>query len=160
GAPALRGAGEPDPEREHQGDLRSGEALRRRAPHRGGDGRGGGDRGGEGARVEERGRAQDRRAARGGGAARGRGGGGGAGRGGGGARAAEVSDAISALRAGAAALLDAQGEARLARVVRAARVEIAGAGEAWAMGSRQVTAHRVALVVPAAAFVELGADAA
>jgi hypothetical protein len=70
-----------------------------------------------------------------------------------------VSAALGALRAGAAALLAAQGEERLAAIVTAARVELAGPGETWSMGSREVSAHRVALVVPAAAFVVLSGEA-
>ncbi len=68
--------------------------------------------------------------------------------------------ALAALRAGAAALLDAAGEAALASMVRAARVDLAGPGETWTMGSREVTAHRVALGVPADAFATLARDAA
>jgi hypothetical protein len=71
-----------------------------------------------------------------------------------------VSEALAALREGAAALLDARGERDLARIVRAARVEIAGAGETWAMGSREVAAPRVAIAVGAEALVALTADAA
>jgi hypothetical protein len=70
-----------------------------------------------------------------------------------------VSTALGALRAGAAALLEAQGEGRLAALVAGARVELAGPGETWSMGSREVSAHRVALVVPAAAFVVMSGDA-
>ena len=68
--------------------------------------------------------------------------------------------ALAALRAGAASLLDANGEGALAAIVRAARVELAGPGETWTMGSREVSAHRVALGVPAEAFAALAADAA
>jgi hypothetical protein len=68
--------------------------------------------------------------------------------------------ATAALRAGAAALLEGQGRRALADLVRAARVEIAGPGEAWTIGSREVTAHRLALVVPPHAFLELTRDEA
>jgi hypothetical protein len=66
---------------------------------------------------------------------------------------------LAALRGGAAALLDGRGRRALAELVRAARLEIAGPGEAWTIGARQVTAHRLALVVPAPAFLELTRDA-
>jgi hypothetical protein len=69
-------------------------------------------------------------------------------------------DPLAALRAGTAALLAAEGEAQLADTVRAAQIELAGAGERWSMGAREVTAQRVALVVPAAAFVTLTGDPA
>lgn len=68
--------------------------------------------------------------------------------------------ALAALREGAAALLAGRGEAELATIVRAARVELAGAAEAWSMGTREVQAHRVALGVPAEAFAALAGDAA
>ncbi len=68
--------------------------------------------------------------------------------------------ALAALRAGAASLLEANGEEALAAIVRAARVDLAGPGETWTMGSREVSAHRVALGVPAEAFAALTADAA
>ncbi|APR83119.1 Hypothetical protein A7982_08468 [Minicystis rosea] len=68
--------------------------------------------------------------------------------------------ALSALRSGAAALLSAQGETALATLVRDAQVEIAGPGETWSMGAREVTAHRIALVVTADTFVALTRDAA
>jgi hypothetical protein len=68
--------------------------------------------------------------------------------------------ALAALRAGAASLLEARGEGALAAIVRAARVDLAGPGETWTMGSREVSAHRVALGVPAEAFAALNADAA
>jgi hypothetical protein len=71
-----------------------------------------------------------------------------------------MSDALAALRAGAVAILDAQGQAALASLVRAARVELCGSGEAWTMGARLVVAHRVALVVEAGAFTALTGDAA
>jgi hypothetical protein len=71
-----------------------------------------------------------------------------------------VSLALAALRAGAAALLDEEGQPELAALVRAARVELAGPGETWSMGAREVTAHAVALIVPAGALVHLGGDPA
>jgi hypothetical protein len=67
--------------------------------------------------------------------------------------------AASALRAGAAALLDARGEGDLAKLVASADVEVVGPQETWAMGSRSVAAHRVALVVDASVFAALTADA-
>jgi hypothetical protein len=71
-----------------------------------------------------------------------------------------MSVALAALRAGAAALLDADGRAALADLVRAARVELAGPGATWSMGAREVTAHRVALALPAPAFVAIARDPA
>lgn len=65
-----------------------------------------------------------------------------------------MSEPLAALRAGAAALLDAAAERRLAAAVRSAEVELAGS-ERWAMGSREVTAHRVALVLSAEALLAL-----
>src|SRR6185295_1595342 len=160
GAAALRGARQSEPGRQHQGDLRSRQALRRRAPPGRRDGRGRLQRGRQGAGVEGRGRPQDRAAARHGGRGRGAGGGRGRGRGAVVRPAREpVSTALGALRAGAAGLLAAQGEEQLAAIVKGARVELAGPGETWSMGSREVSAHRVALVVPAPAFVALSGDA-
>jgi len=71
-----------------------------------------------------------------------------------------VSAVLASLGAAAASLLEARGQQRLAEIVARARVEIAGAGESWSIGSRTVTAHRVALVVAAPAFVELSRDSA
>jgi hypothetical protein len=71
-----------------------------------------------------------------------------------------VSAVLAALGAAAASLLEARGQRRLAEIVARARVEIAGVGETWSIGSRTVTAHRVALVVAAPAFVELSSDCA
>jgi hypothetical protein len=68
--------------------------------------------------------------------------------------------ALAALRGGAAALLEGRGRRALAELVRTARLEIAGAGEAWTIGAREVTAHRLALIVTAPAFLELTRDAA
>jgi len=70
-----------------------------------------------------------------------------------------VSEANAALRAGAAALLDAAGQRRLAEAVRTAEVELAGV-ERWAMGSREVTAHRIALIVQAEPLLTLSEEAA
>ena len=69
-----------------------------------------------------------------------------------------MSAVLAALRVAAASLLEARGQARLATLVERARVEIAGAGESWSIGSRTVTAHRIALVVAAPAFIEIGSD--
>jgi len=71
-----------------------------------------------------------------------------------------VSTTLAALGAGAAALLEAEGRPALAELVRRARVEIVGPGETWSMGAREVTAHRVALAVPAEAFHALTSDPA
>jgi hypothetical protein len=65
--------------------------------------------------------------------------------------------ALAALKMGAAALLDAQGKGDLAAIVRAAGVELSGT-EAWGMGNREVTAHRVALLVDAPEYVLLTGD--
>jgi hypothetical protein len=71
-----------------------------------------------------------------------------------------VSAVLVALGAAAASLLEASGQRRLAELVARARVEIAGAGEPWSIGNRTVTAHRVALVVGAPAFLEIMGDSA
>ena len=71
-----------------------------------------------------------------------------------------MSAVLAALGAAAASLLEARGQRRLAELVARARVEIAGAGESWSIGSRTVTAHRVALVVAAPAFLEISSDGA
>jgi hypothetical protein len=71
-----------------------------------------------------------------------------------------TSQATAALRAGAAAILDAEGKGALAGLVRAARVEIAGPPETWTMGSREVSAHHVALVVPPRGLLALTGDTA
>ena len=71
-----------------------------------------------------------------------------------------MSAVLAALGAAAASLLEARGQRRLAELVARARVELAGAGESWSIGNRTVTAHRVALVVAAPAFVELARDSA
>ena len=69
-----------------------------------------------------------------------------------------MSEALLALRAGAAALLEAAGKGALAALVRSAQVELAGQGESWSLGSREVTAHHVALAVGAAAFTALARE--
>ena len=71
-----------------------------------------------------------------------------------------MSAVLAALRLAASSLLEARGQTRLAELVARARVEIAGEGESWSIGNRTVTAHRVALVVAAPAFIELSRDAA
>jgi hypothetical protein len=68
------------------------------------------------------------------------------------------ASAAAALRAGAAALLKERGEGDLGAAVARADVEIIGPGEPWQMGSRAVTAHRIALVVDAPLFAALSAD--
>lgn len=69
-----------------------------------------------------------------------------------------MSVGVAALRAGAAALLAAKGEREESAIVAGGDVEIIGAGEAWSIGSRSVTAHRVALVVDAPAHAALAVD--
>jgi hypothetical protein len=71
-----------------------------------------------------------------------------------------VSELVAALRAGVVALLEARGEAALARLVAGAEVEFVGPGEPWSMGSRTVTAYRVALVMSANDFAAITASAA
>ena len=71
-----------------------------------------------------------------------------------------MSDPLPALRAAVAALLAARGEAELGGVVARAGLELAGPGERWSMGSREVVATRLALVVEPAAFAALSADPA
>ena len=53
-----------------------------------------------------------------------------------------MSAVLAALAAAASSLLEARGQRRLTELVKGARVEIAGAGESWSIGSRTVTAHR------------------
>lgn len=64
--------------------------------------------------------------------------------------------ATAALRAGALSLLEAQGEREAAALVSMADVEIVGPGEPWLMGSRQVTAHRIALVLDPLSYAAAG----
>jgi len=66
-----------------------------------------------------------------------------------------VSVALTALGAGVAQLLDAQGQKALSALVRRGEVELIAPGEPWSMGSRVVTAHRVSLVVSAPDFVAI-----
>jgi hypothetical protein len=54
-----------------------------------------------------------------------------------------------ALASGVVALLEARREGELAEVVGRSSIELGGRAEQWAMGSREVTAYRVALVVSA-----------
>lgn len=60
-----------------------------------------------------------------------------------------------ALAAGVAALLEARGEKELGTVVRRSLVHVVGRAERWAMGARDVAAHRIALVVSAVDHVWL-----
>jgi len=66
----------------------------------------------------------------------------------------------SALAAGVAELLRARREPRLAALVERSSVELLGEAERWSMGSREVRAVRVVLVVSADDHVALGADPA
>jgi hypothetical protein len=66
-----------------------------------------------------------------------------------------VISPLPALRAAARELLAAQGEGRLAAMVDRAAIELAGEGERWSMGSREVLAARLALVVEPAVHVFL-----
>jgi hypothetical protein len=70
-----------------------------------------------------------------------------------------MSDAVAALRAGAAALLAAEGAPALATLVAGATLEVLPP-ERWTIGTRPVAAHRLSLAVDAADFVMLRADAA
>jgi hypothetical protein len=69
-------------------------------------------------------------------------------------------DALPALRAAARELLAAEGQPRLAALVDRAGLELAGPGERWTMGSREVTAARLALLVDPAVYVELSREPA
>jgi len=71
-----------------------------------------------------------------------------------------VSHALAALRAGVSALLRAEGRDDLAALVEGAVVELAGKPQIWSMGSRDVRAHRVALLLGARAYRDLKADPA
>ena len=71
-----------------------------------------------------------------------------------------MSHAIAGLRAGVAAILAAQGDADLSTIVENAEVELVGAPDVWSLGSRTAVAHRVALILEPAAFVELRRDPA
>jgi hypothetical protein len=65
--------------------------------------------------------------------------------------------ALAALKSGAIALLDAEGKGDLAAIVAAAELELTGTEE-WGMGSREVTAQRLALIVDAPAYLKLTGD--
>jgi hypothetical protein len=60
---------------------------------------------------------------------------------------------------GVAALLEARGERELGALVRRSIVEVTNRAERWSMGARDVTAHRIALVVSAADHVLLTSSA-
>jgi hypothetical protein len=70
-----------------------------------------------------------------------------------------VIEALPALKAAVAALLEARGARGVAALVAQGDLEVAGPAERWSMGSREVSAARLALVVDARAFAELTADA-
>lgn len=63
------------------------------------------------------------------------------------------------LISGVAALLEARGERELGALVRRSIVEVTNRAERWSMGARDVTAHRIALVVSAADHVMLTSSA-
>ncbi len=64
-----------------------------------------------------------------------------------------MSIALAALLAAAARLLQADGHSTIAQKITRGRLELTGLGESWTMGSRSVTAHRLALVLPAPEFI-------
>lgn len=64
---------------------------------------------------------------------------------------------IAALRAGVVALLEAEGKSAAASLVEPAEIDLVSS-ERWSMGSREVTAQRIALVVSAEDFVALYRD--
>jgi hypothetical protein len=66
-----------------------------------------------------------------------------------------VSAAITALRAGTIALLEATGEREIAALVEQAELVIAAAGEPWSMGSRTVVGERFALIADAPVYAAL-----
>ncbi|WP_437673391.1 hypothetical protein [Sorangium sp. So ce131] len=68
--------------------------------------------------------------------------------------------ALAALKAAAVALLEARGERGLSALVGGAGLELTGPPERWTLGSRAVSASRLALTVDAPAFAALTADAA
>ncbi|WP_437777670.1 hypothetical protein [Sorangium sp. So ce1097] len=68
--------------------------------------------------------------------------------------------ALAALKAAAAALLEARGDRGLAALVGGAELALAGPPERWRLGARQVSASRLTLAVDAPAFAALTADAA
>jgi hypothetical protein len=61
----------------------------------------------------------------------------------------------NALAAGVAALLETRGEKDLGAIVRRSIVQVVGRAERWSMGTRDVAAHRISLVVSAADHVWL-----
>ncbi len=63
------------------------------------------------------------------------------------------------LISGVAALLEARGERELGALVRRSIVEVTNRADRWSMGARNVTAHRIALVVSAADHVLLTSSA-
>lgn len=67
-------------------------------------------------------------------------------------------DLPAALRAGVVALLEAGGDRDLARLAGAGEATILEPGESWAMGSRTVTAYRVAFALSAAAYAEISGN--
>lgn len=67
--------------------------------------------------------------------------------------------ALAALKEGVAALLGAEGRRDLEGIVRGAELDVAGVAETWSVGARVVTAHRLALVLDAAPYLELTRDA-
>ncbi|WP_437503593.1 hypothetical protein [Sorangium sp. So ce1099] len=67
--------------------------------------------------------------------------------------------ALTALKAAAAALLEARGDRGLAALVGGAELALAGPPERWSLGSRAVSASRLSLAVDAPAFAALTADA-
>ncbi|WP_438005636.1 hypothetical protein WME89_44230 [Sorangium sp. So ce321] len=67
--------------------------------------------------------------------------------------------ALTALKAAAAALLEARGDRGLAALVGGAELALAGPPERWTLGSRAVSASRLSLAVDAPAFAALTGDA-
>lgn len=67
-------------------------------------------------------------------------------------------DPLAGLRAAAKELLALEEAHRLAGLVGGAELMVAGPDERWAMGSREVSAARLALVVDPAAYVALSSD--
>ncbi len=69
-----------------------------------------------------------------------------------------IADPLPALRAAVADLLRAEGRLELAAIVAAAGLELATPPERWSMGSREVAAARLALLLDAAPFAALSSD--
>ncbi|XYH96164.1 hypothetical protein ACMHYB_51625 [Sorangium sp. So ce1128] len=67
--------------------------------------------------------------------------------------------ALAALKAAAAALLEARGDRGLSALVGGAELALAGPPERWTLGSRAVSASRLSLAVDAPTFAALTADA-